>query len=60
MVLSETEVTNGSKGGRVKTLTGSRNAASRVGMWVIGYQLSSSNGETRYLVWYSTLPPRNY
>ena len=31
---------NGSKRGRVTTRTGSRNVARRVGMWVIGYELS--------------------
>ena len=43
MVLSEAEVTNGSKRGIAKTPFGSRNVARGVGTWVIGYKLSIRN-----------------
>ena len=48
MVLSEAEVTNGFERGIVKTHIGSRNVACRVGMWVIGYELSTRGGA---IVW---------
>ena len=48
MVLSQAEVTNGSKRGIVKTRFGSRNAAPWVRMWVIDYELSTCAGEVDY------------